>query len=87
MVVTEEGIEIEKSDEQCENASSPIEESREPDSKVTVERDWHRQKDFWEMVLTEEGIQIDESDEQLENASSPIDESLERDSNVTVERS
>jgi hypothetical protein len=37
---TEEGIQIDKSDEQLENVESPIHESLEPDSKTTVESPW-----------------------------------------------
>jgi hypothetical protein len=80
------GIQIDESDEQSENVDFPIEESREPDSNVTVERDLHRAKHCLPSVSTEKGMQIDESDEQFENVDSPIDESREPDSNVTVER-
>jgi hypothetical protein len=38
---TEEGIQIDESDEQPENARRPMQESFDPDSKVTVERDLH----------------------------------------------
>jgi hypothetical protein len=38
---TEEGMQINESDEHDENANSAIDESREPDSNVTVERDLH----------------------------------------------
>jgi hypothetical protein len=36
---TDEGMQIDESDEQFQNASSSMNESLEPDSKVTVERD------------------------------------------------
>jgi hypothetical protein len=58
----------------------------EPDSNVTVERDWHKEKQYLPRRSTDEGMQIDESDEQFKNADSSIDESLEPDSNVTAER-
>jgi hypothetical protein len=36
---TDEGMQIDESDEQWEKAPSPIDDSRQPDSKVTFERD------------------------------------------------
>jgi hypothetical protein len=39
---TEEGMQIDRRDEQLETAESSIDESLEPDSNVTVERDSHR---------------------------------------------
>jgi hypothetical protein len=41
---TEEGMQIDESDEHQANARSSIDESFEPDSNVTVERDTHRKK-------------------------------------------
>jgi hypothetical protein len=79
-------MQIDESDEQLQNADSPIEESLESESNVTVESDLHARKDQFPSSLTEEGMQIDESDEQESNAFSPIGESLESDSNVNVER-
>jgi hypothetical protein len=79
-------MQIDESDEQYENADPSIDDSLEPDSNVTVERDSHTQKHPLPSFSTDEGMQIDESDEQCENDSSPIDESIEPDSNVTVER-
>jgi hypothetical protein len=38
---TQEGMQIDESDEQSQNADLPIDESLELDSKVTVERDRH----------------------------------------------
>jgi hypothetical protein len=83
---TEEGMQIDESDEHKENADSPIDESLEPDLNVTVERDLHSKKHIVPSFSTEEGMQIDESDGQDENADFSIDKSLEPDSNVTVER-
>jgi hypothetical protein len=40
-VSTDEGMQIDESDEQEENADSPIDESLESDSNLTVERDSH----------------------------------------------
>jgi hypothetical protein len=39
--VTEAGMEIDNGDGQAENAPPSMEESREPDSNMTVERDQH----------------------------------------------
>jgi hypothetical protein len=63
-----------------------MDESLEPDSKVTVKRDAHPEKHFSPSVSTEEGMQIDESEKQLRNAYSSMDDSLDPDSNVTPER-
>jgi hypothetical protein len=79
-------MQIDESDEQCKKANSPINESREPDSNVIVERDVHPEKQERAICSTEEGIQMDESDEQSENADSPINDILEPDSNVIVRR-
>jgi hypothetical protein len=62
------GIEIEESDEQSENADSPIPERLELDSNVIVERERHRQKHDSPILSTLEGMQIEESDEQSQNA-------------------
>jgi hypothetical protein len=79
-------MQIDESDEQPENADGSIDESCEPNSNVTVERDSHRKKHCLPSFPTDAGMQIDESDEQERNARASIDESLEPDSNVTVER-
>jgi hypothetical protein len=68
IVSTEEGIQIDESDEQAPNAQHPIHESLESDSNVIVAREGHRKKQESQIVSTEEGIQIDENDEQEENA-------------------
>jgi hypothetical protein len=57
-------MKIDESDEQKENADSAIDESFEPDSNVTIERDSHPKKQDLPSILTEEGMKIDESDEQ-----------------------
>jgi hypothetical protein len=41
---TEEGIQIDESDEQFANAHSSTDDSIEPDSNLTVERDLHPSK-------------------------------------------
>jgi hypothetical protein len=79
-------MQIDESDEHPENADSSIDESLEPDSNVTVERDSHPQKHLKSSLSTEDGMQIDESDGQYKNEDSAIDESLEPNSNVIVER-
>jgi hypothetical protein len=48
-----------------------IDESLEPDSNVTVERDPHLEKHDPPRLSTLEGMQIDESDEQSQNADCP----------------
>jgi hypothetical protein len=53
-----------ESDEQNQNADLAIDESFEPDSNVTLERDLHPSKHFLPSISTEEGMKIDESDEQ-----------------------
>jgi hypothetical protein len=68
---TEEGIQIDESDEQFENAQGEIRESREPGSNVTAERDKHSPKPT--SSSTDEGMKNDESDEQSVNAPSSID--------------
>jgi hypothetical protein len=67
-VVTDEGIEIDESDEQPKNTKPRMDQSREPDSNVTVERDRHPQKQFPQIVSTDEGMLIDESAEHPQNA-------------------
>jgi hypothetical protein len=57
-------MQIDESDEQDKKADSSIDESFEPDSNVTVERDSHPEKQLLPSFSTEEGMQIDESDEQ-----------------------
>jgi hypothetical protein len=42
--LTDEGIQIDESDEQSENAESRMLKSLDPGSKVTVERDEHASK-------------------------------------------
>jgi hypothetical protein len=78
-------MQIDESDEQKKNARSLIDESCEPDSNVTVEREWHMEKQCPPSFSTEEGMQIDESDVQHMNAASPIEQSPEPDSKITFE--
>jgi hypothetical protein len=69
---TEEGIEMDQSDEHFEKAHGEIRESREPGSKVTAERDRHWRKPT--SSSTDEGMKNDESDEHSVNAPSSIDQ-------------
>jgi hypothetical protein len=65
---TEEGIQIDESDEQLQNAQHSIRETLEFDSNVIAERDAHPSKQDSQIFSTEQGIQIVESDEQSRNA-------------------
>jgi hypothetical protein len=67
---TEEGMQMDESEEQFRKAEASIQTSLEPDSNVTVERDSHSAKDCRQSLSTEEGMQIDESEEQFRNAES-----------------
>jgi hypothetical protein len=84
-IVTEEGIQIDFSDEQYENASASIRSRVEFDSNVNVESDPHPPKHNLPRIVTEEGIQIDLSNEQHKNARFSIRSRVECDSNVNVE--
>jgi hypothetical protein len=64
MVTTDEGIQIEFSHEQPENAASARFETRHPVANVTLERIVHAEKQHAARISTDEGIQIDSSDEQ-----------------------
>lgn len=59
---------MDESDKHCENARMSRDESFEPRSNVTVERDVHSAKQSRQMVSTEDGIRIDERDAHNENA-------------------
>jgi hypothetical protein len=78
-------MQIDESDAQSENAFSSIDESLEPDSNVTAERERQSPKHSLPRLSRREGRQIDESDEQKENANFPTEQSLEPDSKITVE--
>jgi hypothetical protein len=64
IVSTEEGIQIDASDEHFQNAESSIHESLEHDSNVTTERTVQKAKHSLQIFSTEEGMKSDESDEQ-----------------------
>jgi hypothetical protein len=62
---TEDGMLTET---QLPTAPPLVQESVEPDSKVTVERDRQSKKQLWKSFTIVEGMQIDESEVQQENA-------------------
>jgi hypothetical protein len=62
-------MQIDASDEQYQNAEEPINESREPDSKMIDEREESSWNAFLQSSSREEGIQMDESDLHLEKVS------------------
>jgi hypothetical protein len=62
IVLTDDGIQIDSSDPQDENAELRIRESLEPDSNVMLDRDVHLKKAWRSILSTEEGIHIDVSD-------------------------
>jgi hypothetical protein len=86
MIRTDEGIQIDESDEQYSNAYSSIRESLDSLSNLTFDRARHPRKQCKQMISTDEGIQIDDSDEQDRNADSPIRETLDSHSKRTFER-
>jgi hypothetical protein len=65
MVLIDEGIQIDWSDEQFSNADGPRVETLEQLSNVKIERFVQFQKQEFQMIAIDEGIQIDWSDEQL----------------------
>jgi hypothetical protein len=67
IIAADAGIQIDRRDEQSENADSPRHESLEPDSNLKSESFEHMKKQNWNIVSVEEGTQIDRSDEQWEN--------------------
>jgi hypothetical protein len=59
---TEEGIQMDDSDEQPLQALFSMDDSLEPGSNVIVEREEQRVKQDSPNLSTEEGMQIDDSD-------------------------
>jgi hypothetical protein len=84
--MTEETMQIEERVEHHRKAESPIVESFEPDSKVTVERDWHPEKHCRQSISTEAGMQTDARDLQIKKAESSIIARFEPDSNDSIVR-
>jgi hypothetical protein len=58
---TEEGIQIDESEQHQENARLAIRESWHPDSKVTAQREQEPMKHDEQIRVMEEGIQIRET--------------------------
>jgi hypothetical protein len=79
-------MQIDESDEQCQNADFSIRKSRERDSNVIAKSDRHRKKHLNGTESTPEGIEMDESEPQSKNTEYKILESREPGSNVTLER-
>jgi hypothetical protein len=86
MISTDEGIQIDESDEQYPNADCSIRESLDSLSKLTFDKVRQFQKLPPQMISTDEGIQIDESDEQCANAHFSIRESLDSFSKLTFDK-
>jgi hypothetical protein len=86
MASSEAGISIRESETQEANADSPIFDSFEPDSNVTLIRDEQFKKHSCRIAPTADGMQIDKSEEHDSNAELPIDERRERDSKMTTAR-
>jgi hypothetical protein len=82
--VTEEGRQIDESDEHPKNAAHSIDEWLE--SKVAVERDRHSPKQWSPSFVTDDGMQSDESDEHCAKPDCSIHERLLSNPIVTVER-
>jgi hypothetical protein len=55
-VCSEDGLEIHKRGEQFKNDIFPIYENLEPDSNMTLERDWHPSKQDSPSISTDEGM-------------------------------
>jgi hypothetical protein len=61
---TDEGLQIDASDEHRQKADSARVESREPASNVTIERCLQQEKQESPILVTDEGTQIEFKDEQ-----------------------
>jgi hypothetical protein len=81
---TEEGMKSDESDLHSENANPSIDESREPDSKLTVERDSQPEKQDEPSRSTEEAMQIDER-KVPSNADAPINLTFDALAKITLE--
>jgi hypothetical protein len=68
IISTEDGIQIDTSDEHPENARSSIRRTFEPDSNITDESETQPRKHSRGTISTNAGMHIDSSDEQFENA-------------------
>jgi hypothetical protein len=74
MISTDEGRQIDESNEHSSNIEGSRRESLDPDSNMTLERDVHFKKQHCLSVVTDEGMQIEESDEQWLNADASMHE-------------
>jgi hypothetical protein len=83
---SDDGRQIDASDEQHANVFSSMHRSSQSGSNVTEQRAVQRRKQRPPSVSMEEGMQNDESDEHFEKAARPISKSWEPGSNVIVER-
>jgi hypothetical protein len=79
-ISTDAGTSIDRTDEQFENADSPIRVSWESDSKANIESKLHDEKQDLQRISAQAGIQIKRSLEYRENADSSIRVSCEPDS-------
>jgi hypothetical protein len=85
MATIDEGMQIEVTATQSENADDPNREGTQSLSNATVERHEQPVKQAREIVSTDEGMQIDPSEPQPENADSPRVATREPVSNVSVQ--
>jgi hypothetical protein len=69
MISTDQGRQIEKSDEHREKASLSMRRSREPGAKATTERVSHVKKHRSQRTSTVDGMHMDGGDEEQANAS------------------
>jgi hypothetical protein len=72
MISTDDGMQIDESDEQPENAPPARRETLDSPSNVIVERVEHRKKHCSAMISTDDGMQIDESEVAPAKAKAPI---------------
>jgi hypothetical protein len=86
IISTDEGTQIDWSDEHSANAAGPKFESLVPDSNATADSFVQHLKQESAITLIDEGTQIDCSDEHFANAPLPSVESVEADSNETINR-
>jgi hypothetical protein len=82
-LTTDDGTQIDASDEQSEKAESSMQERIEPELNVNMERDEQSEKQRSQRRLTAAGTRIAASDEQCSKAASSMHASLEPDPNVT----
>jgi hypothetical protein len=86
-LVTDEGMQMDSSDEHPKNAADAKTATRLSASKVTAESAVQSEKHFSEISASDDGIQMDVSETHFENAARPTPKSREPTSNVRIERS